>query len=252
MKYGYGNSPAGFIFTRVLAAFALVLILPAVFLATTTAQEPSQPANVPKLEDVLAGMDKSAAGFTSVAANLEYTKVTVIVNDRFTQTGKIFFEKSGGKTRVMIGFTQPAEKYVLFANGKVNLYQPKIAEVDEYELSQRQDLVEQFLLLGFGTSGAELQKAYQISWKGAESVAGQLSYLLDLTPKSPKVAAQLQRIQLWISPQSWEPIQQKFFEAGGDYVISRYSNMKLNSKIPDKEFRLPLRGKVRTVKPQAP
>jgi len=197
-------------------------------------------------------MDQSAEDFSSVAADLEYTKVTVIVNDHSTQTGKIYYEKPGGITRVLIAFTQPAEKYVLFADGKVDLYQPRIAEVDEYELARRQDLVEQFLLLGFGTSGAALQKAYQVALKGSENVSGQQTYLLDLVPKSSKVAAQLQRIQLWISPQNSEPVQQKFFEPGGDYVISRYSNLRLNAKIPDKQFRLPLKGKVRTVRPQAP
>ncbi len=250
-EQGTGNRKTLWLFLAAVAATCLLMPL-TISCGTPSAQEPSAPTNLPKLEDVLAGMDQAAAGFTSVAADLEYTKVTVIVNDRSTQTGKIFFEKSGGKTRVMIAFTQPAQKYVLFANGKVDFYQPKIAEVDEYELSQRQGLVEQFLLLGFGTPGAELQNAYQVSLKGAESVAGQQSYLLDLTPKSPKVAAQLQRIQLWILPQNWEPVQQKFFEPGGDYVIARYSNIKLNAKIPDKEFRLPLKGKFRTVRPQAP
>ena len=195
-------------------------------------------------------MDQSAAGFTSMTGDLDYTKVTVIVNDHSTQKGKVYFQKSAGKTRVMVAFTSPAEKYVLFDSGKVQLYQPKIAEVDEYTLAQKQDLLEQFLLLGFGTSGAELQKAYDIALKGADSIDGQQTYLLDLTPKSAKVAAQLQHVQLWMSPQNWQPLQQKFFEPGGDYVIARYSNLKLNSKIPDKTFQLPLRGKVKTVRPQ--
>lgn len=245
MKSGCGNSSRA----RAIAGRLLLLLIT---VAACNAQTPSAPEGAAKLDDVLANMDKSAAKFSSLVADLDYTKVTVIVNDRSTQNGRILFEKSGGKTRVMIAFTKPAEKYVLFASGKVSLYQPKIAEVQEYQLAERQDLVEQFLLLGFGTPGTELRKAYDVAFKGTENIAGQDVYLLDLTPKSPKVAAQLQRIQLWISPQNWEPVQQKFFEPGGDYVIARYSNMKLNTKIADKEFRLPLKGKVRTVRPQAP
>lgn len=253
MKFGYRNSRSGFDRRGRANTIAVLgtparLLLAWVFAIACHAQS----AGGPQLDDLLAGMDKSAAGFRSMAADLEYTKVTVIVNDRFTQNGRILFDKSGGKTRVMLAFAKPAEKYILFASGKVSLYQPRIAEVDEYELSQRQDLVEQFLLLGFGTPGAELRKAYDVSVKGSEAIAGQDSYLLDLVPKSPKLAAQLQRVQLWISPQNWEPVQQKFYEAGGDYVIARYSSMKLNTKIPDKEFRLPLKGKVKTVRPQAP
>lgn len=218
--------------------------------AAVRAQASQPQPGVPPLEEILAGMDKSAAGFTSMAASLEYTKVTVIVNDHSTQNGKIDFEKAGGKTRVLISFTSPSEKHLLFAGGTVQFYQPKIAQVDEYQLSSRQDLVEQFLLLGFGTSGSELRNAYQITLRGSESIAQQQCFLLDLVPKSPKVTVQLQRIQLWISPQSWEPIQQKFYEPGGDYVIARYSDMKRNTKLSDKDFRLPLKGKVRTVRPQ--
>ena len=259
MRFGYGNNgpggacwyaPAASSFR--VAAFAARWLVLLVFVAACNAQTPAPAVGTAKLENVLENMDKSAAKFTSLIADLDYTKVTVIVNDRSTQNGRILFDKSGGKTRVMIAFTKPAQKYVLFAGGKVSLYQPKIAEVQEYQLSERQDLVEQFLLLGFGTPGTELRKAYEVAFKGSENIAGQDSYLLDLTPKSQKVAAQLTRIQLWISPQNWEPVQQKFFEPGGDYVISRYSNMKLNTRISDKEFRLPLKGKVRTVRPQAP
>ena len=218
-------------------------------------QNPSESksaGNNPKLEDILAEMDKSAEDFTSMEAELEYTKVTVVVNDRSTSKGNIYFEKSGGKTRVLIAFSEPTEKYVLFANGKVALYQPKIAEVDEYLISQKQDLVEQFLLLGFGTAGTELQKAYQISLRGQARADGQQAFVLELIPKSAKVAAQFRRIELWISPESWQPVEQKFFEPGGDYVTTRYSGLKWNEKISEKHFRLPLKGKVRTVRPQVP
>src|SRR3990172_11194876 len=114
------------------------------------------------LETTLAGMDRAAARFSTVAGNLEYTKVTVIVNDHSTERGTISFEKAKGKTRVMLAFKEPAEKFVLFEGNKVSLYRPRIAEVEEYNIGQRQGLVEQFLLLGFGTPGSELQKAYQI------------------------------------------------------------------------------------------
>jgi len=245
---------------------SLVPVLFLAFLLTSLSAPPGSSAstsqtnssnNPAKLQDILAGMDKAAADFASLEGDLEYTKVTVIVNDRSTQKGKIYFERSGGKRgnnsgaapRVMIAFYEPAEKYVLFANDKVDFYQPKIAEVDEYQLSQKQDLVEQFLLLGFGTPGSELQRAYQVSLHGEENMDGQQVFLLELIPKSAKVVAQLTRIELWVSPRNWQPIQQKFYEPGGDYIIARYTGLKWNSKIPEKTFRLPLKGKVRTVTP---
>ena len=202
------------------------------------------------LETTLAGMDQAAARFSTVAGNLEYTKVTVIVNDHSTERGTLAFQKAKGRTRVMLAFREPAEKYVLFEGNKVSLYRPKIAEVEEYEIGQRQGLVEQFLLLGFGTAGSELQKAYEIVWRGEESLDGQRVVHLELTPRSEEAAARLKRIELWLSPETWQPVQQKFWEPSGDYMIARYSDLKLNTKIPDRNFKLPLRGKVKTVRPQ--
>lgn len=200
------------------------------------------------LASTLAGMDQAAAQFASVTGDIEYTKVTVIVNDFSTERGKIFFEKSKGKLRVMLAFTHPGEKFVLFSDGKVQLYQPKIAEVQEFSLGKNQNMLEQFLLLGFGTSGSELQKSYQAIYKGRESVDGEEAIRLDLTPKSQGVANKLTRIELWLSPQTWQPIQQKFYEPSKDYLIARYRGLKLNTRIPAKSLQLPLRGKVKTTK----
>jgi len=200
------------------------------------------------LASVLKGMDMAAAQFKSVTGNIEYTKVTVIVNDFSTERGKIFFEKAKGKLRVMLAFTDPAEKYVLFSSGKVSLYQPKIAEVHEFTLGKNQDLLEQFLLLGFGTNGTELQKSYQVSFKGRETLDGEAALRLDLIPRSQGVAVKLTRIELWLSPQTWQPLQQKFYEPSKDYLIARYRSLQQNTKIAGRNLQLPLRGKVKTTK----
>ena len=200
------------------------------------------------LASTIAGMDAAAAKFASVTGDIDYTKVTVLVNDFSTETGKIFFDKSKGKLRVMLAFTQPAEKFVLFSDGKVQLYQPKIAEVQEFTLGKNQDMLEQFLLLGFGTSGSELQKSYTAVYKGREKVDSEDAVRLDLTPKAQGVASKLTRIELWLSPTTWQPVQQKFYEPSKDYLIARYRNLQLNTKIASKSLQLQLRGNVKTVK----
>lgn len=231
-----------------------ICVTAALFLAVSTGRAGSAAAVQSAsftLPQVVAGLDKSAAAFNSMSGDLEYTKVTVIVNDHSTQHGRVYFEKTnGGKPRVMIAFRNPAEKYVLFSGDKVQLYQPKIAEVTEYKLSQSQDVLEQFLLLGFGTPGSELEKSYQLSVRGTEQLGGQQAVILELIPKSQKVSGQLKKIELWLSPENWQPVQQKFYEPSGDYVTARYTNVKWNQKLSDKDFKLPLKGKVKTVRPQ--
>lgn len=262
MPSGFGSSPISPAFSRLLfIVFSIILTnFSTARLNAAPASSGSQAAGGSassgensadtKLEQVLAGMDAAATRFLSVSADLEYTKVTVIVDDHSTEQGKIFFEKSKGKPRVMLAFQQPAEKYVLFNDGKVSIYRPKIAEVEEYALANNQGLLEQFLLLGFGTSGTELQKSYQVSVKGEEKLDGQTAIHLDLVPKNPSVSARLQRIELWLSPETWQPLQQKFLEPSKDFLVARYRNLVHNTKLAAKNFALPLRGKVRTVRPQ--
>lgn len=240
--------PSGFV-SNALRLFAVLLALAASGQSIDAAQAQNNSASSAtlNLQAVFDGLNKAAPLFKSISGTLEYTKVTVIVDDHSTETGRIIFEKSGGKSRVMLAFTAPAEKYVLFESGKVSIYRPKIAEVEVFSLANRKDLVEQFLLLGFGTSAAELQQAYDVSFAGETSLDGRRTAHLTLLPKSTGVASQLKGIELWLLPDTWQPLQQKFLEPSGDYLIARYSNLQHNSKIPAKDLRLPLKGNVRTV-----
>ena len=200
------------------------------------------------MQDVLTGMDRAAAEFTSVAADLDYTKVTVIVDDHSTERGTIHFEKSKKELRVMLAFTEPAEKYVLFSDEKISIYRPKIAEIEQFQLGKNQQLLEQFLLLGFGTSGTDLKKSYDVELKGESELDGKPTVLLTLKPKQGSVVAKLERIELWLSPENYQPLQQIFYEPSKDYLIARYRNMKHNQKIPARSFEFPVRGKVHIVK----
>jgi outer membrane lipoprotein-sorting protein len=211
----------------------------------------SQPSgNAQALAAALAGMDQAAAGFRNASADLEYTKVTVIVNDHSTERGRIYFEKTKDDSRLMLAFSQPSEKYVLFDDDEVKIYRPKIAEIEEYSLAKNRGLLEQFLLLGFGTSGVALQKAYQVSHAGEEVLDGERTVKLALVPKSPDVVSRLQRIELWLSQKTWQPLQQKFYEPSKDYLVARYRNPQQNAKLSSDSFKLPVRGNVRTVRPQ--
>jgi outer membrane lipoprotein-sorting protein len=50
-------------------------------------------------------------------------------------------------------------------------------------------------------------------------------------------------IVLWIDPVRGISVQQQFFQQGGDYRLSKYSDIQLNRKIPDSVFKLKTDGK---------
>lgn len=201
----------------------------------------------PDLAEIMSRMNEAAKRLKTVSANLEYTKVTVLVNDKSVEEGQLFFRKD--KTpEILISMQQPDPKYISFRKNKAEIYLPKINQAQEYSLEQHTGLVQQFLLLGFGTETGELKKSYGIKYVKEEDLSGDTCAVLELTPKDEDVAAQITKIHLWISEESWLPIQQQFFEAGGDYLIAKYSGVKVNRELPSSTFRIPYEEGVKRVK----
>jgi outer membrane lipoprotein-sorting protein len=187
------------------------------------------------VDSVLKQLDLQAADFHSLTADLERTKVTVVVNDKSTQSGKISVRRDG---KMRIELTQPDPQTILRDGDHFYIYNPKIHRVEEYNLGNKKSVVDQFLLLGFGTSGSSLKESYTITLHGEETLDNHKVILLELLPKTDEVKRQLSKIQLWIDESTWLSAQQQFYETGsGDYFIVRYKNMARNVKIPDSEFK---------------
>jgi len=191
----------------------------------------------PDLSEILSRMNDAAKRLKSLSANLTYTKVTVLVNDKSREEGRLFFRK--GKTpEIRIEMQQPESKVILFKKNKAEIYLPKINQLQEYSLEQKSGLVEEFLLLGFGSETGELKKSYRLKYMKEEDLDGDMTAVLELTPRKESLASQLTKIQMWVSEESWLPAQQQFFEPGGDYLIASYTAMKVNLRIPSSTFEI--------------
>src|SRR5258708_7375375 len=109
------------------------------------------------LKDVLARIDKSAAEFRGMTAMLTKITYTAVIQDKSEEQGLIAMRI--GKNREMevkIEFTQPDPKTWAFHNHIAEEYLPKIKIVRQYDLSKHSALINQYLLLGFGSSSKEL------------------------------------------------------------------------------------------------
>src|SRR5229473_2027664 len=195
-------------------------------LSTFAGRGPSQQNNG-TLESVLKQLDIQAGDFHSLTADLERTKVTVVVNDKSTESGKILVRRDD---KMRIELTQPDPRTILRDGDDFYIYNPKIHRVEEYNLGKKKSLVDQFLLLGFGTPGSELKQSYSITLVGEETLDNRKVVLLELLPKSDDVRRQISKIELWIDESTWLPAQQKFYETGsGDYFTVRYKNITRNA-----------------------
>lgn len=188
------------------------------------------------IESALRQLDSEARSFHSLTADVERTKVTVVVGDYSKESGQIFVVAHGGKMR--IDLTTPDSRTILRTGDNLYIFNPKLRRVEEYNLGKNRTLVDQFLLLGFGTSGRELEKFYVVTLLGEPTLDSKKVIWLELTPKSEEVRNQIAKIQLWLDESSWLPVQQKFFETGSeDYFVIHYSNIVRNPKIQDGRFK---------------
>src|ERR1700730_1317871 len=221
--------------SRVIRTTVLLCLAAASVPSLAKAGRSSPQQNTAGLENILKQLDSQAADFHSLTADLERTKVTVVVNDKSTESGKIFVRRDD---KMRIELTQPDERTILRDGDDFYIYNPKIHRVEEYNLGNKKSLVDQFVLLGFGTPGSELKKSYSITLQGEETLANRKVVLLELLPKSDDVRNQLSKIQLWFDESTWLPAQQKFYETGsGDYFIILYKNIARNVRIADSEFK---------------
>jgi outer membrane lipoprotein-sorting protein len=179
-------------------------------------------------------LDREAKDFHSLSADMERTKVTVVVNDRSTETGGIFVRGD----KMLLQFKAPDQRTILRTGDNLYIYNPGLKRVEEYSLGKNRALVEQFLQLGFGSRGSELEKDYDVKLLPEERIDNQPVVVLSLIPKSPQVLHEISKIEIWLNETTWLPVQQEFFEAGsGDYSIVKYSNIVRNPNIPDSRFR---------------
>jgi outer membrane lipoprotein-sorting protein len=215
----------------------------------TSFPAPAQSGNA-GLESVLKKMDDAAANFHTTEASFVWDQYQKVVDEKDSQKGKVYFRRVGKDTEMLAEITEPEKKAVFYSAGKVQVYEPKIERVTSYDTGKNRADVEGYLVLGFGGSGHDLLKPYEVKYLGSEKVEGVEAAKLELVPKSAKMRNNVDRILLWIDPARGISVQQQFFESSGDYRLARYSAIQLNQKIPDAVFRLKTTGKTKFISPQ--
>ena len=160
----------------------------------------SQPS--PELEKILDQMDKTASAFRSTQTDFIWDQYQKVVDETDTQKGKVYFRRSGDETQMAADIEEPDKKYVLFSDSKVQIYQPRIDQITVYNAGKNRAEFESFLVLGFGGSGHDLLKSFDVKYLGTEKIGDVTAAKLDLTPKSQKVRNTFAHIVLWIDPDS--------------------------------------------------
>jgi outer membrane lipoprotein-sorting protein len=234
---------------RVMCASTVLLICASFFPALVSAQRnPAAGQTASTLDAVLSQMDAAAAQFRNAQADFVWDQYQKVVNETDTQKGKIYFRRNGKEMQMAADIQSPDQKYLLFSGGKIRFYQPKINQVNEYDAGQNRGEIESFLLLGFGGRGHDLQQQFDVKFDGNEDVNGVKTAKLELTPKLARVKNMFEKIVIWVDAPRGISLKQQAFEPSGDYRITSYSNININTKIPDDVFKLHTSGRTKTVK----
>jgi len=220
---------------------------------------PPQEGSSSALEAVLKKMDAAAASFQTAQAELQqerYEKVIGEVDD--VQTGTIYFRRTSQDVEMKLDIKQagdspttlkPERKYVLFSGGKIRMYLPKADQETDYDLGKNKSDFESYVVLGFGGSGQDLLKAFDVTYVGQETVQGVATAELSLVPKSARVRNNFSKILLWIDLDRGISVQQQFFDPQGDYRLAKYSSIRMHEKIPNDVFQLKTTSKTEIVSP---
>jgi outer membrane lipoprotein-sorting protein len=223
--------------------FALWLVLPVLAIGSTAAAAPDT-----GLDNILTKMDETASKFRNAQANFTWTTYNSVVNaESGKQTGKIYFRRVGNETEMSAEIDPPDAQKIIFSKGKIQIYKSRMGTVDVYDAGAHREEFEAFLVLGFGSSGEDMRKSFDVSYGGEEKIDGIDAAKLDLVPKSEKIKQHFPQIVLWIDPKMGVSVQQKLVELSGDYRLAKYSSIQLNQKIPDKVFKLKTSGKAKVL-----
>ncbi|HTK95922.1 MAG TPA: outer membrane lipoprotein carrier protein LolA [Terriglobales bacterium] len=207
-------------------------------------------ARAQNVEAVLGAMDRAAASFRSTEADFVWDQYTKVVEETDTQKGSVYFRRNGKEIQMAADIVQPETKVVVYSDGQVKMYQPKIDTLTVYNAGKNKTEMESFMVLGFGGRGHELLPSYDVTWGGAETVDGVKTEKLVLVPKLAKTRNVFNKIVLWIDPARGISIRQQLFTPSGDYRLAKYSNIRINQKISDDVYKIKTTSKTKTLTPQ--
>jgi len=189
------------------------------------------------LKTVLSKLDTAAANFHTVSADFQFDSiVTDPVPDKTIQKGSVYYSRSGSVFQIGAHINEengkPVPKVYTYAKGVFRLYEKLVDQVTTY----KNDKLSEYLLLGFGASGKELQKVWNITYAGQEKINGVNTDKLELIPKDPAARKNLPKVTVWMDTPHAVSLKQLFDQGEGQSRVSVYSNFKFNQPLPSDAF----------------
>jgi outer membrane lipoprotein-sorting protein len=209
-------------------------------------------ARADSLENVLNRMDQAALKFRSLTAGVHHVDYTDVLSDTSAEDGTFKMSKQGKTVVLLAEFTGRDARKVWMSGNTVKIYYPKANEVDVFDTRKYTKSADLLLLVGFGTTKAELQKTYDVSLGPTETIGTAKTTRIDLKPKSDEAKKLFSVIQLWFPDGGANPVQEKVL-SGKDYKLFQFSDEVVrttsDTPLPASDFELKLPPGVKVITP---
>ena len=213
-------------------------------LAVPAAAQAQAQAADPHVAAVLAQLDAASQRFKSARADFSWDYYEAVVKDTSNQSGAIYFERQGTATQmgavVIDPKTKRKDKILEYKGGTLQMFDTGVDQIRLMKSGQKQAQYESFLTLGFGGSGRDLARAWDIKSLGTETLSDDgvpvKTEKLDLTSKDAGVRNMFTHITIWLDPARGVSLKQIFETPSHDRRTALYTHIKLNTAIDKGTF----------------
>lgn len=218
-------------------ATSLFFFATTLLISPVSASAQSKPADLPA---ILRQMDQASTKFKSAEADFRWDIYERVIKETTTQNGTIYFLKNGSNLQMGLEIKPPSAKLVEYKNGSLQLFDPGSDHLTILSAANNQAQYESFLTLGFGGSGTDLAKAWNITDLGTEQLNDGTKMVttvkLDLVSKDPNVRNMVSHITIWVDPTRAISLKQQFFMPSEDQRTTYFTNIRYNQPVNTKPF----------------
>ncbi len=182
---------------------------------------------------VLASLEEAGRSLKTLQASFVEGRTLVLLDETEERQGRVILQVPG---RLRWDYTLPQPSVMLIKDGRFARYVPQTKQVFRGTAKGESDL-----LVGFGPGAAELGDKYRVTLLGEETVGGEPTHVLELEPRPGHQSSGLfSSIRLWVEKRRHVPVQTRLTEPTGDQTTIRFSDVRINAKLPRDAFQLSL------------
>jgi outer membrane lipoprotein-sorting protein len=192
-----------------------------------------------ELDQILANMQAAAKKVSTIKSDIGQVK-RFSIGGREAYQGQMLFKHVGQADKLRINYTNGNQ--ISVDSKEAVLYQPAINQaiiISRGKLaSENEELA--FFSTPYKLTAPQIKERYDIAHGGNEGN----TVVLELKPKGKST---VKKMKWWVDQSIWLPSKIETLDQSGDTTIFTLSNMQLNPKIADGDFKIKLPSGVKLI-----